>query len=1716
MGKNKAQRTKNNARPSNSSRSAEFLGATAPSFTGFTSSKDGGCIPILPGLSLANNIEISNVDPNFQIVLKKMGKKDATTKYKALLEFSDMCKAATTKDVEAVLPFWPRIYTVLCTDSDHRVREAVQIAHATVVQKVGKAVATHLKQLSGPWFISQYDMYPPAASAASNSFNTTFPGQKFVNAIVHCQNEILNYICDNILVMTPQSLTTAWSSSPEEMESKYQRIVSSSLQAYCLYLRTVGPADIEKTADCHRKLIVNSKFWKLAKSEITIKTAFFNVLTALIRHASDFVLEDKKKVLTTVMNSMDEMEPVVSTAIWECLLLAVYKIEDWHSVVSIEKLVLPKLWKVLKNGGQYCANVIYPSLLPLVSQLTKLENKTSILTDFFENMREGLTAKRLKLSRSETQAMVASFIECLKYVILVQNSDVDFCKSLLKTQLMSMIEWCLTDENVGSTMRSAFFSEIAKLLRHWCRPDTSSTVKNCYPLLLSEFWNELESTLERLLRVEDDLQQQESTRRAQLVGPISDLLDCLRRGNIGNRSSLTLERRNSRKVRFAGEMTLEEEIDRILVKEKKLTEESEEDMFLEQLEKFIARLAVGQLKKLGNMKGEDERVRRQRGLAEIVNLIKGHESLTLFEALASVAVGEKNSSSSLKTLYESQIQPYLAGVEPEIAVKLIGLVLNLLSFMDEPDDKHFVLTSLQNIEDSRVKKTVVQCALTKKYRQDDVVREWCGQTFVTNLLLSTAQEVAAALNCTESVESMFVHAFEPMPDGGLIVSFEVITGISSTLSSIVDKMTWDSEKRVERIASLLSRLLNFAWSHKFFDYSIVELLKATFRLQVRNILEKGSDCDSNVNNIVEYAWTRGLQELSEIVHPKVLTEYVSYFSDIIWKNIFLTDDVLKTGLVELAINFTNAIINTKKDCYDKLLTKFLTVSDIRIEMEDLSVISLCAEIFSGDLAVFKLTKKSQFFNVVFKFDLTDDIREDDSLKILKWATVCAKILNDLLPDLPDLPEIPDIILNLSYAATLIESYTRYYNFSKNSNDIQASRKILHDQMDTLKCSIPEKVHEDVIEKLSCLLFKYGGDYFRVLTFYCDFFSLVYDPKAIFKAESPPEIDHELIIQAIQILGNWESGKKALLTIDGDNDLYKVLLSRTKLDMNEFVESSQDVFQRILNRQQMDPLSLLLDCEIHEALWQDLILPLEIILLFTKWVVEVPKQISLPQWDLINLCLASWILSIKKSLDHHGDFKVRAMIVSVSKLYEAVQMRMNIQAKEPTAELPPSLLDEWKNVFAAELQNEIFNTWTILAETYNKTDTSIIPVIPLNYLGQAIGVFSESVLKSSSSASGNTDESKVMATLLELINSPVPSIQLAAHAALNHAVNTLVEFDEAMIQAEGFDLSSLNIHKFEDFLKTNQEIVNTLLADFRLCDTESCTILPHTEPYTYTFGYLFLWDIVLKMCAISKSDLRYHYAEILKDEYFPNLLNTIFRLIPSEALLDNYSKSAKLIELFTTAPPDDFHGQWTEGRLSHMACWLYTNSLRYLPVLVRQWWSSAESRVSNAVDKITTCYVSQFLCNEDLNNNRLPNVDNMQVKVHASAREVVALYEMDDTKLELNISLPSNHPLGTVTVEPGQHVGGSANWRNCHMQLSLFLTHQNGSIWDGLLLWKSNLDKRFAGVEECYICFSVFHISTYQIPQLSCQTCRKTFHKPCLYKWFSTSHKSTCPICRNVF
>ncbi|VDD85099.1 unnamed protein product [Enterobius vermicularis] len=134
----------------------------------------------------------------------------------------------------------------------------------------------------------------------------------------------------------------------------------------------------------------------------------------------------------------------------------------------------------------------------------------------------------------------------------------------------------------------------------------------------------------------------------------------------------------------------------------------------------------------------------------------------------------------------------------------------------------------------------------------------------------------------------------------------------------------------------------------------------------------------------------------------------------------------------------------------------------------------------------------------------------------------------------------------------------------------------------------------------------------------------------------------------------------------------------------------------------------------------------------------------------------------------------------------------------------------------------------------------------------------------------------------------------------------------------------------------------------------------------------------------------------------------------------------------------------------------------------------------------------------------------------AVREIVAEFELDDSKIELNIELPVNYPLNAPSIQNEKSLVGRETKRRWVLQLTQFVVYQNGAIADAISLWARNVERHFAGAEDCTICMCTIHSRTYQLPKAKCKHCKKKFHSECIRKWFESSSQSTCPLCRSVF
>jgi hypothetical protein len=142
-------------------------------------------------------------------------------------------------------------------------------------------------------------------------------------------------------------------------------------------------------------------------------------------------------------------------------------------------------------------------------------------------------------------------------------------------------------------------------------------------------------------------------------------------------------------------------------------------------------------------------------------------------------------------------------------------------------------------------------------------------------------------------------------------------------------------------------------------------------------------------------------------------------------------------------------------------------------------------------------------------------------------------------------------------------------------------------------------------------------------------------------------------------------------------------------------------------------------------------------------------------------------------------------------------------------------------------------------------------------------------------------------------------------------------------------------------------------------------------------------------------------------------------------------------------------------------------------------------------------------------------EDLKVSTSHGGKEIKACYTQDEIQIEMVMKLPPSYPLRAVEVECVSKLGvGEAQWRKWLLQMKTLLDSKNGTVAEGIMQWKETLDKHFEGIEECSICYAVVHLSNSTLPKLQCKICDSRYHAACLYKWFTTSGKSNCPMCTN--
>ncbi|KAI0790522.1 hypothetical protein C8Q75DRAFT_762281 [Abortiporus biennis] len=366
------------------------------------------------------------------------------------------------------------------------------------------------------------------------------------------------------------------------------------------------------------------------------------------------------------------------------------------------------------------------------------------------------------------------------------------------------------------------------------------------------------------------------------------------------------------------------------------------------------------------------------------------------------------------------------------------------------------------------------------------------------------------------------------------------------------------------------------------------------------------------------------------------------------------------------------------------------------------------------------------------------------------------------------------------------------------------------------------------------------------------------------------------------------------------------------------------------------------------------------------------------------------------------------------------------------------------------------------------------------------------------------DEETLPKMCHLVMDSSPNVQTMAYHMLCEAASKRTEFVvvEAAMDSEALLKPELPA-----------ELIALLQVNFSL---EEDNPVPQN-----LFGNLLAWMLTFDLFTQASLKVKSGYIEHLREtelvteQFLPRILSILglYEGIPKVFKLDVWEVEDYYLDMYD--PENSFS-------LPLLAAHLYYRSLLTIPSLFRSWFADCRDRqLSSTITSYTSNYFSPALIRTELGQVKDPELaadladENLKVKVANAVNEVTASYAVDEYQLELRIRLPNDWPLHGIEIKDSNRVGVSEErWRSWVLGVQQILSFRSGSIVDGVSFWKKNVASHFEGQSECAICYSMISAMDGSLPKKPCKTCKNRFHAGCLYKWFNTSHSSSCPLCRS--
>ncbi|XP_024965072.1 E3 ubiquitin-protein ligase listerin isoform X5 [Cynara cardunculus var. scolymus] len=1688
MGRQKGEAARSKARPSSSSLAASLLpsGATAVGFGGYVgTSRLDTSVPTTQDAASP----FWDIDGELAQHLKRLSRKDPTTKLKALTILSTLLKQKSAKEVSPIIPQWAFEYKKLLLDYNREVRRASHDTMANLVSAVGRDLAPHLKSLMGPWWFSQFDAVNEVSQAAKRSFQAAFPAQdKRLDALMLCTDEVFMYLEEN-LKLTPQSLSdkaVALDELQEMHQQSYRECFLWALQnakRYCdgvesinHFRRTIVDEVLLKLL-WHDYLMVPSfvsndrtvtgQLKSISASEVSIQPSEENMKKLDSKYPIGHVREFGK-CITEILSGIFSLEPNLLSAFCltfvENCLDAFQQTDNVESCENIEKIIgfllLVDLHAVRKGDSWPLSYLVGPMLSKSFQLIQTIDSSNAVKFMVVVVFTFGPRKVVQEIVREQNEPICQSE---------EKNTDLSL-KHFLQYFKEIIVPWCL---QIGSCSTLARLDLLLALLDDEC---------------FSEQWDSV------ILHATVTYDSNNALILARLMEKTRE--EIIKRTVAGNLNHV----QGAIPKHWHHELL-----------------DSTALLIARSLPPFGSSNAQFICAALGGIMEEDK-----------ICLVSEETSILIFEEIFQKLQAFMGNSNFIWVRDANA----LLNAEEHVAVQGCGSSTSVLEMAT------FALEVL-NGSLFRLKTLTKSSGLLPGVLAALFVIDWEHRT--SAVFYDGLDNEAYAKVMDRFSFCKYVHAFRCKMDDNFFrtLSLDCRRTLGSTLVQAVRCALFNEDKLdVDQVTSLGC----------FYVLDVLDSLcqgEVEEQTLLDELLKNGDSWPLWIMPDINGGQTSVTLEIEITSSKFYLQASVSHRMAA-----FVDKLISKLGIARIIAGSVLCKPSSTEEPAEEVMT-----SDSHYSRAWLAAEMLCTWKWQGGSAL------SSFLPSLIQYTRNQDSFPSDNL----LDSVVEILLDGAL------------VQGASSQMSLSIIYPPPYDELENVEQVFVRALVL--VLDTLfKDSIWGR--DKALGLFNLLVDRLfvgetiNSNCLKILPLVMSVLIGPLSSQAGELANAKPESSegnqiHDIIEGWLQRtlsfppLNTWYSGEDM-------EDWFQLVLScyplRATKEMQQFRPQrcishvEQGLLLELLRKQRLGSAT---STTVNKLpLVQMLLSKLAVVVVGYCWI-----EFSQEDWEFI-LYKSRWYIEsvvvlmeevaesvngstsgIVENLQH----TVSALDSSCLKLARNALIAFSMfcgfigqQIVEKENDLNPLRPDKWdliKDRILEGILRLFFSTGAAeaIAGSYSSMASSVIASSRFDdcYFWELVAL---SVIESSSHARERAIKSfeiwglskDAVSSLYAILFSskPVPYLQYAAYVILSSepVADSAFFTEDTSSSLDEDDKDPLDLSLGANKTQLREEISIFLeKSPFEILELD--LVSPERV-------HVFLaWSLLISrvLSSPSSSPTREKLIQLVQHTSSSSILDCIFQHVPLELCSTSVKKKgcelpAGMLEVAaaaTRAITDNsvvyaVESLWPLGPDS-VACFagaIYGLMLRTLPAYVRGWFNDIRDRAtSSAIESFTRTWCSPPLITNELSQIKKANLsdENFSVSVSKSANEVVATYTKDETGMDLVIRLPASYSLRPVDVDCTRSLGISeVKQRKWLLSMMSFVRDQNGALAEAIRIWKSNFDKEFDGVEECPICYSVIHTANHSLPRLACRTCKHKFHSACLYKWFSTSHKSNCPLCQSPF